>query len=60
MGNKRNASVGMFYLYTMLVVTIIIILTSCNNETNLETNDSPTIDSTSIVDKFTPVEIIVN
>ncbi len=31
MGNKRNASVGMFYLYTMLVVVAFLVLTSCGS-----------------------------
>jgi hypothetical protein len=30
MGNKRNASVGMFYLYTMMVVVAFLVLTSCS------------------------------
>lgn len=27
--NKRGASVGMFYLYTMIIITIMLILCSC-------------------------------
>lgn len=29
--NKRGASVGMFYLYTMIVITILLILCSCGS-----------------------------
>jgi hypothetical protein len=31
MGNKRNASVGMLYLYTMMVVVAFLVLTSCGS-----------------------------
>lgn len=31
MGNKRNASIGMAYLYTMLVITAILVLSSCTS-----------------------------
>ena len=33
---KRNASIGMAYLYTMLVVTAILVLSSCTSRSQRE------------------------
>lgn len=31
---KRQASVGMFYLYTMIIITSILVLASCGSAKN--------------------------
>lgn len=35
--NKRSASVGMFYLYTMIIIAVILLLTSCGSTKSCHT-----------------------